>query len=170
MLRLFRGSMVVITLAAAPALAQQAPQVPAGAPLPPFEAELAAGGGWFLDDEAIGHSLVGAAARWHLTPRLAVGPEWTYWRGPGQDRDLTLTGNVTFFLRRGGLTPFFVGGAGLFRHSDQFAGRVESSTEGGVTLGGGLRVPFAQGWYLAPEWRMGWEPHMRVHVAIGRRF
>ncbi len=134
------------------------------------EAEVAGGGAWFLDDSAIGHSLVGGSVRWWVTPRLAIGPEFTYWRGPGSDRDQTLTGNVTYAFRTSGVTPFVVAGAGIFRHSQRFANDTFSSTEGGWTAGGGVRMPLGSGWYLAPEVRTGWEPHLRIHVGVGKRF
>ncbi len=134
------------------------------------EAEAAAGGAWFPDESAIGHSLVGGSVRWRLTPKLAIGPEFTYWRGPGHDRDQTLTGNLTYTFRAAGLSPFVVAGAGLFRHSDRFVRDTFSSTEAGWTLGGGVRIPFRRRWYVAPETRLGWEPHVRLHVAIGRQF
>ena len=93
------------------------PPAAAHAQTPRAEAEIAAGGGWFLDESAIDHGLVGVAGRWRLTPRLSVGPEFTYWRGPDTDRDQTLTGNVSYDLRGHGITPFIVAGAGLFRHT-----------------------------------------------------
>ena len=147
--------------------------VPQGAAVPStmrMEAEATAGGAWFLDDSAIGHSLVGVSARVWLSPRVSVGPEYTYWVGPGDDRDQTLTGNVTYAFRASGATPFVVGGVGIFRHSDRLGGQLFTSTEGAYTVGGGVRIPFSTGWYVAPEVRMGCEPHMRFHVAVGRRF
>ncbi len=147
--------------------------VPYGASTPAtmrMEAEAVAGGAWFLDDSAIAHSLVGVSARVWLSPRVSVGPEYTYWVGPGDDRDQTLTGNVTYTFRASGATPFVVGGVGVFRHSDRFGSQLFTSTEGTYTFGGGVRIPFRAGWYVAPEVRMGWEPHARLHVAVGRRF
>jgi hypothetical protein len=136
----------------------------------PFEGEAVAGGAWFLDDDAIGHGIAGVGVRFWLTPRLAVGPEYTYWVGPGDDRDQTLTGNLTYAFRDSGLTPFVVAGGGLYHHSDRFGGQTFSSSEGAFTAGGGVRIPFSSGWYVAPEARVGWEPHIRLHVAVGKRF
>ena len=56
--------------------------------------------GWagFADDSVIHHSVVGAAARFicdAVRLRISVGPEITYLRGPGSDRDLIVTGNLT---------------------------------------------------------------------------
>jgi hypothetical protein len=134
-------------------------------------AEAAVGHAGFADDTTIGHTLVGGAARWYVLPRVAVGPELVYMVGPGDDRDLMLTGNVTFDFRRGHVvTPFLVAGGGLFRHSDRFGGVAFSSTEGSFTGGGGVRLPLGRQLYVAPEVRLGWETHYRVSVSAGWRF
>ena len=80
----------------------------------------------FVDDATIDHGIVGAAARLYLTTRVAVGPEFVYMRGPNSDRDLFLTGNLTFDVlppRNGKprpITPFLVTGGGFFQHRDRF--------------------------------------------------
>jgi hypothetical protein len=125
----------------------------------------------FLDDSTINHSVWGAAARWYVLPRVAIGPELVYLKGPRDDRDLVITGNVTFdFVASPSITPFLVAGGGIFRHSDKFSGRKFTSTEGTFTAGGGVRVPIGERLYIAPEFRVGWEPHYRVSVALGWRF
>jgi hypothetical protein len=170
MKRMIAGPLLAALVAAAwPGAAQSLPPSTVGGNAP-FEVEAAAGGAWFLDESAIGHGLAGVGGRVWLTPRVAVGPEYTYWVGPGNDRDQTLTGNLTYAFRDSGLTPFVVAGAGLFRHSDRFGSQTFSSSEGSFTMGGGMRIPFRAGWYIAPEARIGWEPHIRLHVAVGRRF
>jgi hypothetical protein len=125
----------------------------------------------FTDESTISHTVFGGAAKWYLLPRVAVGPEIVYMIGPRDDRDLVVTGNVTFDFRPEPrvVTPFFVAGGGLFRHSDRFGGRTFSSTEGSFTGGGGVRVPLGGRLYLAPELRIGWEIHYRVDVALGWR-
>src|SRR5678816_1462178 len=83
--------------------------------------EMFAGHAGFLDDSMIPHTVLGGSGRFYLTPRLGVGPEFVYMWGPGSDRDLFLTGNLTWDLlqprvvnpRR--ITPFVVGGGGIFR-------------------------------------------------------
>lgn len=125
----------------------------------------------FLDESVMHHSVLGGAARVYLLPRVAVGPELVYMKGPGDDRDLVLTGNVTFdFLSGPRVTPFLVAGGGIFRHSDRFGAMTFSSTEGSFTSGGGVRIPIGERLYVAPEFRIGWEPHYRVSVAVGWRF
>jgi hypothetical protein len=138
---------------------------------PRVAVEGALGHAGFLDDATIDHSVWGAAGRWYLLPRVAIGPELVYFKGPRQDRDLAITGNVTFdFFAGSRITPFLVAGGGLFRHSDRFGARTFTSTEGSFTAGGGVRVPIGERLYIAPEFRVGWEPHYRVSVAAGWRF
>lgn len=133
-------------------------------------------GGWagFVDDDTIDYGIVGAAAKWNVSPRVAVGPELVYMIGPRTGRNLMLTGNVTVDVLDGPVTPFVVVGAGLFRHSDDFGnfglrGRF-SSTEGAFTAGGGVRIAVGDRFYIAPEARVGWELHTRLSVAAGWRF
>jgi len=134
---------------------------------PPLQVEGALGKAWFADDGAIEHTIGSGSVRWALTPRLSIGPELSYMVGPGHDRDLTLTGNVHYAFRKSGIAPFIVGGAGFFSHSDVFISGRYSSTEGGFTAGGGVRFPVGGGWYVAPEARVGWEPHTRLQVTVG---
>ena len=135
-------------------------------------AEGFAGYAGFIDDSTVHHSAFGGALRWYLLPRVAVGPELVYMKGPGDDRDLVFTGNVTFDFLSGphAVTPFLVAGGGIFRHGDRFFGQTFSSTEGSFTAGGGVRIPIGERLYVAPEFRIGWEPHYRVSVAVGWRF
>jgi hypothetical protein len=133
--------------------------------------------GWagFADDATISHGLVGVQARWPVTGRLSVGPEITYMRGPGDDRDLFVTGNVTFDLvqaaapRSGLVVPYVLGGAGFFRHSDRFGPQRLSfaSNEGTFTAGGGARVWVTPRVYVGAEARVGWELHARLAGTVG---
>jgi hypothetical protein len=135
--------------------------------------EFLAGYAGFVDDATVDHGIVGAAARVYLTPRVAVGPEFVYMRGPGSDRDLVLTGNLTFDLipphdgRPRRVTPFLVGGGGFFRHSDRFGASDFVSYEGAFTAGGGVRGWITDRVYAFADLRLGWEPHVRVNGGIG---
>ena len=129
----------------------------------------------FIDEEPIDHFVSGGAARYQLSPRVSIGPEVIHMVGPGDDRDLFLTGNAWFDLlgpsagkpRRA--TPYLVAGAGLMRHQDEFF-RDFTSTEFAVTGGFGVRVMINDRWYVAPEARLGWEPHTRLSASIGYVF
>ena len=126
----------------------------------------------FVDEGPIGHGVIGGALRFHLSRRLSIGPEITYMVGPGDDRDLFLTGNVTFDLANGGLgrtgrvTPFLVaGGASCAIATLRRFGF--SGNEGAVTGGGGVRVWLSPRVYAASEFRIGWEPHLRITGTVG---
>jgi hypothetical protein len=135
----------------------------------------------FLDDATIDHGFVGGALKTRLTRRLWIGPEIVWMRGPDHDRDLFLTGTLTWDLvsppeaRRDGssarhglrLVPFLVAGGGVMRHEDRFVSGTFASWEGAVTGGGGARIQVGRRWYVAPEFRVGWEPHYRIGVSIG---
>ena len=98
----------------------------AGRVRPAPAVEFLVGYAGFVDDATIDHTIFGGAGRVYLTPRVAVGPELVYMRGPNCDRDLFLTGNLTFDVlpprlgRPARVTPFLVAGGGFFQHSDRF--------------------------------------------------
>jgi hypothetical protein len=41
--------------------------------------------------------------------------------------------------------------------------------EGSFTGGGGVRFNVNDRWYVAPEARIGWEPHIRITGTVGYR-
>ena len=162
------AAMVLVTAAAAAGQTTTLPgRSPAGA------VEMSAGWAGFVDDAMINHLTVGGTARTYVTRRLSIGPEVQYMRGPRSDRDLFVTGNLTFDVAgdrgSGRLTPFLVVGGGLMRHSDRFGAVTFSSTEGAFTAGGGLRVR-AERLLAGVDARCGWELHCRVAGTVGVAF
>ena len=161
---------LALLLTAGSALAQSTDARPAPA------LEFLAGYAGFADDATIDHGIVGAAGRLYLTPQLAVGPEFVYMRGPNSDRDLFLTGNLTFDVlpprdgRPRQLTPFLVAGGGFFQHSDRFGVSTFTSYEGAFTAGGGVRGWVTKCVYALADVRFGWELHARVNGGIGIGF
>jgi hypothetical protein len=135
--------------------------------------ELLAGYAGFVDNATIDHWIFGGAARVYLTPRLAIGPEFVSMHGPDFDRDLFLTGNLTFdVLRpRAGrprrVSPFLVAGGGFMQHSDRFGSLDFTSYEGSFTAGGGVRAWITDRVYALGEVRFGWELHTRVNGGLG---
>ena len=123
----------------------------------------------FFDDGAIDHRGVAGTMRVHVTPRLSIGPELRYLMGPGDDRDVVLTGNLTIDFRKprvgqaGRIEPYAVVGAGLLSHSSTNWSGVSPF----VTWGGGARVWLARQVYAASDVRLGWYPHMRVTTTVG---
>jgi hypothetical protein len=135
--------------------------------------EFLAGYAGFADDATIDHAIAGTAARVYLTPRLAIGPEFVYMWGPNWDRDLFLTGNLTFDVlpprdrRPRRVTPFLIAGGGLSQHSDRFGPSNFTSYEGAFTGGGGVRGWINDRVYAFGDVRFGWELHVRVNAGIG---
>jgi hypothetical protein len=153
------GLHLVLLLAASPAFAQGSPAV-----------DLSVGWAGFVDDRTIPHTAVGGALRFYVSPRLSIGPEVVYMRGPGFDRDLFVTGNVTFDFRSDRrFTPYVVAGGGVMRHSNRFARGPYSSIEGALTAGGGVRLALSERWSAGVETRLGWEAHLRVSGSVSAR-
>jgi hypothetical protein len=135
--------------------------------------EFLAGHAGFADDATIEHSVFGGAGRVYVTPRLSVGPEITYMRGPNTDRDWYFLGNLTWDIRhpRAGrpprISPFLIAGAGFFTHSDRFPSGTFTSSEGAFAAGGGTRVHLTDRAYVMGDFRIGWELHYRLSGGIG---
>jgi len=131
--------------------------------------EIFAGHAGFVDDSTIPHTVLGGAGRFYFSPRLAAGPEFAYMWGPRLDRDIVLTGNLTWdLLRENGsnppiVVPFIVGGVGAFRHNEGFGGHTETT----FTAGGGTRVRINDRLYGLVDFRIGWELHYRITGGIG---
>ena len=92
-------------------------------------------------------------------------------KGPGRDRDLFATGNLTFDFFNPAtarpVTPYLVAGAGVMRHTGEVGVGTYTSTEGTFTAGVGVRARLSNRAYLGAEWRVGWEPHTRIHAVVG---
>ena len=160
---LLAAGIAVLLTTAAPASAQPDALAPV--------VEISVARGAFLDETPIVHGILGGSARWYVSRRVSIGPEVTYMVGPRSDRDLFVTGNVTVDLRPARAatwcTPYLLAGAGFFRHSDTFSGQRYSSSEGAVTAGAGIRIGVTPRLWIAPELRVGWEPHTRLGVTVG---
>jgi len=167
------GARSLRTMAVCLVLIACAAQESAAQPAPGWAVEGSAG--WALFVDAPIHWLAGAGGRFYLTPRLAVGPEVVYMKGPGTDRDLMLTGNLTFDVLRSGapgriVNPYVVVGGGLFQHRDEFASRTFTASDPAFTAGGGVRFALTHRLYVAPEARLGGELHVRSGISVGYRF
>jgi Outer membrane protein beta-barrel domain len=139
---------------------------------PDHDLKLVIGTSAFLDEEIpFDHFVVGASMRFGLTKKLSVEPQFLYMSGPGSDRDYTLTGNISYNLLS---TPRFsvyaVGGGGLIRHTQRFSDIDFSVNEWTVNGGLGVRLRLAERFFIAPEFRFGWEPLLSTQVGIGYSF
>lgn len=131
-------------------------------------------GGWvgFADDGIVSEGLFGGAARWHLSPRVSIGPELVYIQGDNHSH-FVVTGNLTFdFIPDGPVEPFFVVGGGMFQTHETFFDDAVTSSEGAFTVGGGVRGRLSDRVSLGLDVRIGWETHIRaggiVSVRLGR--
>jgi hypothetical protein len=146
--------------AASPGVAQERPAL-----------EATAGWAGFVDDATIHHKVIGGAVRFPISPRVSLTPEVVYMVGPGSDRDWMMTGNVVVdFVPKGRVEPYVLAGAGLIRTTQPTGVGPYTSSEGAFTAGAGTRVWLGRMIYVAPEWRLGWELHQRITVALGVRF
>ena len=136
--------------------------------------DLSAGWVGFGDDGIVSEGMVGAAGRFHLSPRVAIGPELLYIGGDNHSH-LVLTGNLTFdFLapsagRAPAVTPFLVVGGGMFQTRESFATEDFTHTEGAFTAGGGVRAAVGDRVTVGVDARLGWEAHFRINGMVGVR-
>jgi hypothetical protein len=137
----------------------------------PDAVEVFAGYAGFVDDATIDHAVFGGAGRFYISPRVSLGPEVTYMRGPDLDRDLFVMGNLTWDMipsrvsRPPRVTPFLIAGAGFFLHQDRYLDSWGS--EGAFSAGGGVRVWLTDRAYALVDVRIGWELHTRITGGIG---
>jgi hypothetical protein len=137
-------------------------------------AEFAAGWVGFPDNAIANESLVGGAARWYLLPRISVGPEVIYINGDNHSH-LVVTGNLTFDIlgpidrRPRPVTPFLVGGGGIFQTRELFPTGTYTSGDPAFTAGGGVRALVANRVTVGIDARIGWELHLRVNGTVGLR-
>ena len=169
MLRLVAGSLAIGLLGVSVASAQPVARHEGR----PFVLEASVGHAEFVDSPPVPHSVYSAGGRVYVSRRVALGPELTVMRGPGIDRDTFLTANATFGLLDPAPTrpllvvPYLIGGVGVVSMTTQVGTGPYSSSEGTFTTGAGVRVASRQGWFIAPEVRIGWELHWRAGVQIG---
>jgi opacity protein-like surface antigen len=136
-------------------------------------AEVSIGYAGFVDDATKNYFLAGGGVRRHITPRLSIGPEVVIMSNSGstRDRNVLLTGNVVFdTLARSDtrrVTPFLVGGVGIFWGRDQVRGGPYWSSDPAFTAGGGVRARVSESLSAAAEYRIGWELHQRLSATAG---
>jgi hypothetical protein len=145
--------------------------------------EVVVGRSGFIDEVWDYFTTIGVGARWFVTPRLAIGPEIAYLTGEFDSLEashLSVTGNLTFDFVRDGhdrrVVPYVVAGGGYLRQRT-LVGRGPgtpglqpySSSEGTVSAGVGVRIAIGSRVFVAPEFRVGWEPETRIGVIVGIR-
>jgi hypothetical protein len=132
--------------------------------------EVSGGFAGFIDESIIPHATLGTALRWDLGRHVSIGPELVFMNA-ANDFDLFLTGKlVVDFRRTRAVSPYFVADGGLMLHRATFP-REEAFwvQEGAVSFGGGARIAISPRLFVAPEMRIGWEPHIRFTALVGWR-
>ena len=126
----------------------------------------------FVDDATKNYWVTAGGVRRYLTPRLSAGPEVVVMGNSSlvTDRHAMATGNVNLdlFPRTGRrVTPFILGGLGMFFSRDQVRNGPFWSSDSAFTAGGGVRARIGEWIALGAEYRLGWEPHHRLTATAG---
>jgi hypothetical protein len=148
-------------------------------PAPIVEAVVGTSG--FIDEVWDYFGTIGGGVRVFVTPRLAIGPEVAYLSGEFDASTLTVTANMTFDIvsddGRRRIVPYLAAGGGYLRQKTRVGGGPGStalvpftSSEGTMSAGVGARIALGSHIFVAPEFRLGWEPETRIAVTIGMRF
>ena len=176
-----RRCVATILSIAATVCATAEPMLAQDKPAPIVEAVI--GRSSFIDEVWDHFTTIGGGVRVFVTPRLAIGPEVAYLDGAFdtlEASNLSMTGNITFDFvrddRRQRFVPYLAAGGGYLRQRTlvgsgpgSTALRPFTSGEGTMSAGLGIRIAIAPQMFVAPEFRLGWEPETRIAVMIGVR-
>ena len=65
------------------------------------------------------------------------------------------------------MNPYVVAGGCMMRFSNRFGNQPFSTVEAAWTAGGGARVWISDRIHAMGEYRVGWEPHIRILGGVG---
>lgn len=118
----------------------------------------------FLDDSRDQHLLLGASLRAYFTERLSFQPEYQFLKGQGH-HDSIFLGSLAYDLRPSNrrIVPYVLVGAGLQRYVQPRFSTTEAFFSGGF----GAKIHIHPRWYVAPDFRVGFEPHYRFSIGLG---
>jgi Outer membrane protein beta-barrel domain len=173
--RLGTALTIAATLSGQPVLAQDKPK---------SIVEAVVGRSGFIDEVWDYFGTIGGGVRVFVTPRLAIGPEVAYLSGEFdalEASNLTVTANMTFDIARDDgrrrVVPYLAAGGGYLRQKTLVGSGAGStalvpftSSEGTMSAGFGARIALGSHVFVAPEFRLGWEPETRIAITIGIRF
>jgi hypothetical protein len=120
-------------------------------------ARFTAGSTSFVDEDSINHTTMGGSARFYVSKRWAVEPEYLYMRTGSSHSDSVLWGNFTFTFRQPGkrVNPYFIGGPGVIYSKQSFFNSTFKNTEAAGGGGFGARVFLSDRVFIAPQFRFG---------------
>jgi len=126
----------------------------------------------FLDEGPLHHLVTGGSARFYVTNRLAVEPEFLFMYRSRQDMDFHLIQNVVFDFtkRESRFQPYAIGGVGLQRHRELTETGYYWSNSWTGSAGIGTKIFLSDRLYVAPEFRLGLEPIVRITGSVGYVF
>ena len=112
----------------------------------------------FLDEEPLHHLVTGGSARFYVTKRLAVEPEFLFMYRSSRDIDFQFIPNVVFDFtkRESRFQPYAIGGVGLQRHRELTGTGYYWSNSWTGSAGIGTKIFLSDRLYVAPEFRWGW--------------
>ena len=126
----------------------------------------------FLDENPLHHLVTGGSARFYVSNRVAIEPEFLFMYRSSRDLDLQFIPNVVFdFTKRDSrFQPYAIGGAGFQRHRELTGTGYYWSNSWTASAGIGAKIFLNDRLYVAPEFRLGLEPIVRVTGSIGYVF
>ena len=126
----------------------------------------------FLDEGPLHHLVTGGSARFYVTNRVAVEPEFLFMYRSRQDIDLQVIPNLVFEFtkRESRFQPYAIGGVGLQRHRGLTGIGYYWSNSWTGSAGIGTKIFLSDRLYVAPEFRLGLEPIVRITGSIGYVF
>ena len=126
----------------------------------------------FLDENPLHHLVTGGSARFFVTNRLAVEPEFLFMYRSRQDIDFQVIPNVVFEFtkRESRFQPYAIGGVGLQRHRELTGTGYYWSNSWTGSAGIGTKIFLSNRLYVAPEFRLGLEPIVRITASVGYVF
>ena len=126
----------------------------------------------FLDEGPLHHLVTGGSARFYVTNRVAVEPEFLFMYRSRQDIDFQVIPNVVFEFtkRESRFQPYAIGGMGLQRHRELTGIGYYWSNSWTGSAGIGTKIFLSDRLFVAPEFRLGLEPIVRITGSIGYVF
>jgi len=126
----------------------------------------------FLDEDPLHHLVTGGSARFFVTNRIAVEPEFLLMYRSSRDIDFQVIPNVVFEFtkRESRFQPYAIGGVGLQRHRELTGTGYYWSNSWTASGGIGTKIFLSDRLYVAPEFRLGLEPIVRITASIGYVF
>jgi Outer membrane protein beta-barrel domain len=130
---------------------------------PAYELRGSIGATSFADEGAENHLLVAPSVRYYFHPRLAVEGELQYLYQNDSHHDIVLLPSLVWDIRRGRVVPYVSGGLG-WAHASYSRFSINGKF---IQFGGGVKIYLNDHWYVAPEFKVGFDLHARISGALG---